>query len=70
MEFLTGMDLNALFDNGAMVVTALLSMVVALANLLTVFVDEGKVSKYVKPVITVLNFLALNVFKNKNATDV
>lgn len=63
-------SLVLIFDNGAVVVAALISMLVALSNLLTVFIDETKVNKYLKPVIDVLNFLSLNVFKNKNATAV
>jgi hypothetical protein len=67
---LFGIDLTALFDNGSVIVASLIAMVVAVANFVTIFVDESKVNKYVKPVLTVLNFLALNVFKNKNATAV
>lgn len=45
-------------------------VVIAVANLITAFIDESKVNKYVKPFVSFLNFLAVNVGKNKNATDV
>lgn len=42
----------------------------ALANLITMFIDESKVNKYFKPVVKVLNIIAGNIGKNRNATDV
>lgn len=56
-------------ENGYALVIALVSIVSSVATLITMFVDESKVNKYIKPVLGVLNWLAGNVFKNKNATS-
>ena len=69
METIFGLDVQALLVDGTVIVAALISMVIAVANILTVFIDESKVNSFVKPVLDVLNFLALNIFNNKNATD-
>lgn len=61
--------LQMLFDNGAVIVAALVAIISSVSSIITLWIDESKVSKYTKPVLKVLNLLALNVFKNKNATD-
>ena len=62
-------NLQSIFDNGYVVVVALASIVSSVATIATMFIDESKVNTYVKPVMSLLNWLAGNVFKNKNATD-
>ena len=45
---------------------------VVVANIITMFINEEKVSKYGKLVTAItkaLNVVALNIFNNKNATD-
>jgi hypothetical protein len=56
-------------ENGYGIAMALVAIISSIASLITMFIDESKVNKYIKPVIAVLNFAALNIFKNKNATD-
>ena len=61
--------LQQLFDNAPVIAAALVSMVMALATIITIFIDESKVNKFVKPIVSVLNLIAGNIGKNKNKTD-
>ncbi len=46
--------------------TSVAGIINLVANILTMFIDDTKVSKFTKPLVGVLNLLALNVFKNRN----
>lgn len=46
------------------------AVIVAVANLITMLVPSVKENKFYNFVMKVLNFLALNVLKNKNADEV
>ena len=48
---------------------ATIGVVMAVSNLLTMFIDESKVKGILKPIVAILNLFAGNVLKNKNATD-
>jgi hypothetical protein len=61
---------TTLLDNANVIIIATISIISSIATILTMFIDESKVNKYVKPIVKGLNFLAGNVFKNKNATDI
>lgn len=62
LEFLTS-------DQPAALVSKLAILVSTLSSLLTMFIDERKVNKYFKPIMAILNSVALNRLFNKNATD-
>lgn len=61
--------IHFLSEHGYAITIALISIISSIANIVTMFVDETKVNKWIKPIIKILNFLALNIFKNKNKTD-
>jgi hypothetical protein len=61
--------LQELLLNLGAIIAAIAALIVAISNLLTMFIDERKVTKFFKPVVKGLNWLALNIGKNKNETD-
>lgn len=49
-----------------MVIVSVIGVINLSANILTMFIPDNKVSGYAKPVVSVLNILAGNIFNNKN----
>ena len=64
MEFL-----QIAFDNSAVILIAIASLVSSAATIITVFVPDSKVGGFLKPIVSLLNKLAGNVLKNKNKDD-
>ena len=61
--------ITLLFDNAAVIAVALISILSSIATIVTLWIDESKVNKYLKPAVAVLNIVAGNKAKNTNATD-
>lgn len=61
--------METIWTNLPELAAATIGVVMAVSNLLTMFIDESKVKGILKPIVAILNLFAGNVLKNKNATD-
>ena len=67
----TSFDLSTLFSADFLAkATAILTAIITIANLITMLTPSVTKSPIYNAIMKVLNFLSLNIFKNKNADAV